>query len=139
MISKLEHRPADEGQREHEQHEDPADRREQPPRVTRELRELRGGQPPPFRYRDFGNMAVIGRAAAVAELGKLRLRGYLAWLIWLFIHLINLVEFKNRVLVLFQWGWSYITRNRSARLITNDVTDDEMARVSKGNYETTQL
>ena len=86
-------------------------------------RRLRGHSARKFRYRDYGQMAVIGRAAAVAELGALRFRGYPAWLIWLFIHLINLVEYKSRVLVLIQWGWNYLTRNRSARLITYDHSD----------------
>jgi NADH dehydrogenase len=79
---------------------------------------LRGGTLPPFRYRDHGNMATIGRAAAVADLHGVRLSGLLAWLAWLFIHLLYLVEFQNRMLVLLQWGWNYFTRNRSARLIT---------------------
>jgi NADH dehydrogenase len=74
----------------------------------------------PFRYKDYGNMAEIGRAAAVADLGWLHLSGYFAWLAWLFIHLIYLIQFDNRVLVLFQWAYSYITRNRSARLITGE-------------------
>ncbi len=81
---------------------------------------LRGEPMTPFRYRDLGNMATIGRNAAVADLGRLRLSGYLAWLTWLFIHLINLVEYQNRLLVLFQWGYSYVTHNRAARLITGD-------------------
>ena len=81
---------------------------------------LRGKTTPGFHYRDWGMMAVIGRAAAVAQIGPLRLGGFLAWVAWLFIHLINLVEFENRVSVLLQWGWNYITRNRSARIITND-------------------
>ncbi len=72
----------------------------------------------PFRYKDYGNMATIGRAAAVADLGWIRFSGYLAWLAWLFIHLIKLIRFENRVLVLLQWAWNYFTRNRSARLIT---------------------
>ena len=96
---------------------------------------LQGRKPKPFRYKDLGSMAVIGRAAAVAELGRFRLHGYLAWLMWLFVHLINLVEFKSRVLVLFQWGWSYFTRNRSARLITNDVMDET---VDSFSHEPTQ-
>ena len=81
-------------------------------------RRLKGRPTRSFRYKDHGSMAVIGCAAAVAELGGLKIRGYLAWLIWLFIHLVNLVEYRSRVLVLIQWGWSYFTRNRSARLIT---------------------
>jgi NADH dehydrogenase len=79
---------------------------------------LRGQTLPPFRYRDYGNMATIGRNAAVADFGWLRLSGYLAWLAWLFIHVLKLIEFENRILVLFQWAWNYLTRNRSARLIT---------------------
>ncbi len=63
-------------------------------------------------------MAVIGRSAAVAQIGRLRLHSFPAWLVWLFIHLMYLVEFENRLLVLLQWGWNYLTRNRSARLIT---------------------
>lgn len=72
-----------------------------------------------FKYVDKGNMATIGRAAAVAELGRIRLTGLPGWLAWLFIHLMYLVEYDNRVLVLFQWCWYYLTWNRSARLITN--------------------
>jgi len=74
----------------------------------------------PFRYKDRGNMAIVGRASAVADLGKFRFSGFLAWLAWLFIHLVNLIEFENKVLVLIQWAWYYFTRNRGARLITGD-------------------
>ncbi len=77
-----------------------------------------GREPPPFRYRDKGSLAVIGRAAAVADLGRLRFTGYPAWLLWLFIHIMYLVEFENRVLVFVQWAFSYFTRKRGARLIT---------------------
>lgn len=79
---------------------------------------LEGRTRPPFRYRDRGSMATIGRAAAVADLGFVRFGGYAAWLTWLFIHLLYIVEFQSRVLVLVQWAWNYATRNRSARLIT---------------------
>ncbi len=72
----------------------------------------------PFAYKDRGSLATIGRNAAVADFGRLRFGGYLAWLAWLFIHLLFLVEFENRLLVLLQWGWNYFTRNRAARLIT---------------------
>ena len=82
------------------------------------MRRLRGETMPPFRYRDHGNMATIGRAEAVADLGWVRFSGFFAWLAWLFIHLINLVQFQNRVLVLIQWAWNYATWNRYARLIT---------------------
>jgi NADH dehydrogenase len=74
----------------------------------------------PFRYRDHGTMATIGRRAAVADLGRFRFSGYPAWLLCLFVHLLYIVEFSNRLLVLVQWAWSYLTRNRSARLITGE-------------------
>jgi NADH dehydrogenase len=79
---------------------------------------LRGQAMPPFHYRDHGNMATIGRSAAVADFGKLRFSGFVAWVLWLVIHLINLVSFRNRLLVLLQWGWSYVSYDRAARLIT---------------------
>lgn len=79
---------------------------------------LKGKQLQPFRYVNKGNLAVIGRHAAVADLGFLRLSGYPAWLIWLFVHIAYLIEFDNKVLVLFQWAWNYFTRKRGARLIT---------------------
>ena len=88
---------------------------------------LRGRTTSPFHYRDWGMMAVIGRAAAVAQMGPLRLGGFFAWAAWLFIHLINLVEFENRISVLIQWAWNYITRNRSARIITNDQPRPQIA------------
>ncbi len=81
-------------------------------------RRFQGRSTPPFRYTDKGNMATIGRKKAVAEIGKLHLWGLPAWLAWLFVHLMYLAEFQNRILVLIQWGWNYFTRNRSARLIT---------------------
>jgi NADH dehydrogenase len=74
----------------------------------------------PFRYHDRGSMAIIGRASAVAHVGRLQFAGFIAWLMWLFVHLINLVEFENRVLVLVQWAWYYFSRNRAARLITGE-------------------
>lgn len=81
-------------------------------------RELRGKSTLAFRYRDHGTMATIGRASAVADLGRLHFDGLFGWLLWLFVHLMYLVKFENRLLVLMQWSWNYITRNRSARLIT---------------------
>jgi NADH dehydrogenase len=87
--------------------------------VARVIRDrLRGRTTAPFRYRDRGTMATIGRAAAVADLGWIHFAGLPAWLVWLFVHLMNLVGFENRVLVLVQWAWSYLTWNRGARLIT---------------------
>ncbi len=74
----------------------------------------------PFRYFDRGSMATIGRAAAVADFGWLQLSGLLAWLGWLFIHLLYLAKFQNRLLVMVQWAYSYLTRGRAARLITQE-------------------
>ncbi|MEW5960670.1 MAG: NAD(P)/FAD-dependent oxidoreductase, partial [Chloroflexota bacterium] len=87
--------------------------------VARLIRQRLAGQAlPPFHYHDRGSMAVIGRNAAVAVIGKLQLWGYPAWLIWVFIHIAYLIEFDNRLLVLVQWAWNYFTRKRGARLIT---------------------
>ncbi|HMD48563.1 MAG TPA: NAD(P)/FAD-dependent oxidoreductase [Bryobacteraceae bacterium] len=79
---------------------------------------VRGESAAAFRYRDKGSLAVIGRASAVAEIGGLHLSGLVAWFIWLFVHLMYLVEFANRILVFVQWGFLYLTYNRGARLIT---------------------
>lgn len=81
---------------------------------------LLGKALPPFHYRDYGTMATIGRARAVAMIGPLRLSGYPAWLAWLFVHLMYIVEFQNRLLILLQWAWNYFTWNRAARLITGE-------------------
>jgi NADH dehydrogenase len=86
--------------------------------VARVIRKrLRGAAAAPFTYRDKGMLATIGRAAAVARLGPLEFSGYPAWLLWLFVHLMYLVGFQNRALVLIQWAWHYFTRNRGARII----------------------
>jgi NADH dehydrogenase len=81
-------------------------------------RRLDGKDLPPFHYRDKGKLATIGRAAAVADLGWVRFSGYLAWLTWLFVHIVYLIGFQNRFLVMLQWAWNYFTRNRAARLVT---------------------
>jgi NADH dehydrogenase len=73
-----------------------------------------------FAYRDLGNMATIGRASAIADFGWLRLSGWFAWLAWLFIHIVNLIGFRNRAVVLVQWAWAYFTYQRAVRLITGD-------------------
>ena len=77
-------------------------------------------EPPPFHYFDKGDLAVIGRAAAVANIFGFHLSGLPAWLVWLFIHLMYIVEFQSRVLVFIQWGFEYLTFSRGARLITGD-------------------
>jgi len=80
-----------------------------------------GGSPPaPFHYRDKGMMATIGRSAAVADLGWIKLSGFLAWITWLLVHILFLVQFQNRMMVMFQWAYSYFTRGRAARLITGE-------------------
>jgi NADH:ubiquinone reductase (H+-translocating) len=82
------------------------------------------GQPRrPFRYKDLGNMATIGRNAAIADLGWLQMAGFPAWLLWLFIHIFWLIGFRNRITVLVQWAGAYLTYQRSVRLITG--TDDD--------------
>jgi NADH dehydrogenase len=77
-----------------------------------------GGEPlAPFRYRDKGSLATIGRRRAVALIGSLRLSGLVAWLAWLLIHIFFLIGFRNRLVVLFNWAWAYVTYDRGARLI----------------------
>jgi len=83
-------------------------------------RDLHGESRKNFHYTDKGNLATIGRAAAVAQFGKLHISGYVAWLSWLFIHIFFLIGFRNRMIVLMQWAWSYFTYERGARLITGD-------------------
>jgi NADH dehydrogenase len=82
------------------------------------MRRLGGEQGKPFHYFDKGNLAVIGRGAAIADLNWLRISGFPAWLIWIFVHLLYIVEFQNRLLIFMQWAWFYFTFDRSARLIT---------------------
>ena len=89
-----------------------------------EARESSNGQLPPrkpFHYFDKGSLATIGRAAAIAQFGKIHISGYVAWLAWLFVHILFLIGFQNRVLVLTQWAWSYFTYERGARLITGST------------------
>ena len=83
--------------------------------------ELQGEPRKNFRYWNKGNLATIGRAAAVADFGKIHVSGFLAWLSWLFIHIFFLIGFRNRLIVLIQWAWSYLTYERGARLITGDT------------------
>ena len=85
------------------------------------MRSVRGEARAPFRYRDKGTMATIGRNAAVVDLGRLRFSGYPAWLLWCFIHILWLIGFRNRFLVMIEWAWAYLRFERSARLITGAV------------------
>jgi NADH dehydrogenase len=75
----------------------------------------------PFHYVDKGTLATIGRAAAVANFGRVKLSGLPAWLMWLFVHIFLLIGFRSRALVMFSWAWTYVTYDRGARLITGDV------------------
>ena len=110
-------------------------------------RELAGKARADFRYRDKGSLATIGRAAAVADLGRLRFSGFLAWVFWWLVHIMFLIGFRNRFLVIFSWAWSYVTFQRGARLITGKTpplptiaagdtrpkNDDGDARQADGN------
>ena len=85
------------------------------------LRRLAGKPTEPFCYVDKGNLATIGKAAAVADFGFVRLSGFVAWLLWIAVHIAFLIGFRNRVIVLFEWAWAYFTSQRGARLITGDM------------------
>ncbi|MBA3822887.1 MAG: NAD(P)/FAD-dependent oxidoreductase [Ktedonobacterales bacterium] len=80
--------------------------------------------PPPFRYHDKGNMATVGRAFAIVDTRRLHISGFFAWVLWLAVHITFLIDFRNRVAVLFQWAWAYCTYQRSARLIVEDNMDE---------------
>ena len=101
---------------------------------------LREKQTEPFRYRDKGNLATIGRARAVADIKGLHLSGFIAWVIWLTVHLWYLVGFQNRLLVFIRWSVSFATHGRGARLIATDTEEDEglNARRSAGSPSSTQ-
>jgi NADH dehydrogenase len=86
---------------------------------------IKGRKPQRFRYWDKGTMATIGRNKAVADLRFVHLSGLPAWLAWLFVHIIFLVGFRNRLLVLFQWAWAYLTFNKGARLITRNFQSEQ--------------
>jgi NADH:ubiquinone reductase (H+-translocating) len=81
----------------------------------------------PFVYRNLGNMATIGRASAIADFGWLQLKGWLGWLAWLFVHIMNLIGFRNRLIVLVQWAWAYFSYQRSVRLITGEDSHQDSA------------
>jgi NADH dehydrogenase len=88
--------------------------------VARQIRRSLQGEPrEEFVYVNKGALATIGRSKAVADLGRLHFSGYFAWLAWLFVHLLFLIGFRNRFMVMMEWAWAYITYNHSARLITD--------------------
>jgi NADH dehydrogenase len=84
-------------------------------------RELRGDAAEAFVYKSPGALATIGRNAAVAEIGRFRLRGFLAWVVWLVVHLMRLVGFRNRLVVLIYWAWDYLFYDRAVRVIMPDA------------------
>jgi len=85
------------------------------------LGDLAGRPRRPFRYREKGQLAVIGRGQAVADIWRLHFGGFIAWLVWIFVHIFFLIGFRNRVLVLLEWALSYATYSRGARLITGEL------------------
>jgi NADH dehydrogenase len=89
--------------------------------IREEVTQRKGGNRAPFRYWDKGQLAVIGRGSAVADIGRLHFGGFFAWLAWIFVHIFFLIGFRNRLLVLIQWAYSYFTYQRGARLITGEV------------------
>ncbi len=91
------------------------------------LNDLNGKPRKDFKYFDKGSMATIGKSKAIVEAGRFKLTGFFAWLAWLFVHVISLIGFKNRLYVLSEWFWAYLTRERSARLITGDADELEDA------------
>jgi NADH dehydrogenase len=90
--------------------------------ANRILEQVRGEKPSQFKYFDKGQMATIGKRRAIAETGKFRIRGFIAWIAWLFVHVFYLIGFKNRIAVMTLWAWSYIFSKRGARLITGNLT-----------------
>ncbi len=95
---------------------------------------LSGRETQQFRYVDWGNLAVIGRDAAVVDLGFVRFSGFLAWLAWLFVHVYFLIEFDNKLIVMTQWAWNYFTRKRGARLITGEESLGRVTVDQAGQY-----
>ena len=98
------------------------------------LKRLEGKTSPAFEYNDAGSLSVIGRHSAVADFGKIKMSGFFAWLIWVFVHIYYLIEFDNKLVVFIQWTWSYFTRKRGARLITGDESLGQIGVDEKGDY-----
>jgi NADH:ubiquinone reductase (H+-translocating) len=102
--------------------------------VGRTIRaEIEGSPRKPFRYLNKGLLATIGRGAAVADIRGMKFSGFIAWLLWAVIHIFYLIGFRNRLLVMMEWGWAYLTYQRGMRLITGEShLDLEIARGSSG-------
>ena len=86
--------------------------------IARDIASNRADKDVPFHYFNKGNLATVGRSFGIIEIGKLRISGFIAWVLWLLIHIFYLIGFRNRFLVMFQWAWAYLTYQRGARLIT---------------------
>jgi NADH dehydrogenase len=96
--------------------------------AARNIQRASAGRPTEkFHYRDKGNLATIGKAAAVADLGRLKVSGFIAWVLWLAVHIFFLIGFRNRFIVIIEWAWAYFTNQRSARLITGDLHRSDTA------------
>jgi NADH:ubiquinone reductase (H+-translocating) len=98
------------------------------------VKRLSGQTSPDFEYFDAGSLSVIGRHSAVADFGSVKMSGFFAWLIWVFVHIYYLIEFDNKLVVFIQWTWSYFTRKRGARLITGDESLGQIGVDEKGDY-----
>ncbi|MBN1369991.1 MAG: NAD(P)/FAD-dependent oxidoreductase [Dehalococcoidaceae bacterium] len=96
-------------------------------------REPAAGNRPPFRYKDKGNVAVIGRAKAVMQIGKFKIYGFIAWLAWILVHIMVMVDFRNRFKVLFEWRWHYLGNRHGIRLITGIRPGCRQGEASGGN------
>jgi NADH:ubiquinone reductase (H+-translocating) len=97
-------------------------------------RRLKGQTLPQFHYNDVGSLAMIGQNLAVVDLGLIKLQGFIAWVFWLLIHIYFLIEFDTKLLVVFQWAWNYITRNRRSRLITGREAFVEAKTVNNNSH-----
>jgi NADH:ubiquinone reductase (H+-translocating) len=92
------------------------------------VRLIKGEATVPFKYNDKGSLATIGRNKAIADLGKIKFQGFFAWLIWMFVHLISLLGFRNKVIVFINWIGSYFTYNGGSRLIIRRIKHEELAK-----------
>jgi len=97
---------------------------------------LKGETIRPFRYLDWGSLAVIGKHAAVVDFGFVRFSGFFAWIVWMFIHVFYLIEFDNQLIVMIQWAWSYFTRSKGARLITTPGDHPIIQLEDESNHQT---
>ncbi|BCL36322.1 NAD(P)/FAD-dependent oxidoreductase [Nostoc sp. MS1] len=95
---------------------------------------LQGQTLPAFKYNDYGSLAMIGQNSAVVDLGFMKLTGFFAWLFWLLIHIYFLIEFNNKLVVMIQWAWNYVTRNRGARLITGREVPPTVKTVNNNSH-----